>query len=119
MSDLWLFVLEGSGAGDEHPLNGEQTLGRDPTADLVIPDRSVSRRHASVRVEGATAVVEDLGSRNGTFVNGQAIDSPCRLREGDVIGLGGTLLELRSSPDNSPETPPPITPTEVHRAPRS
>jgi pSer/pThr/pTyr-binding forkhead associated (FHA) protein len=46
-------------------------------------------------VEGETLVIEDLGSSNGTFVDDERIEGPVRLREGDVIRLGGTTLEFR------------------------
>lgn len=63
-------------------------IGRDDAADIVIDNPSVSRRHAQVRKEGATWVVEDLGSSNGTYLHGDRISSAQPLKEGDEIGFG-------------------------------
>ena len=93
------------------------TIGRDDTADLQLRDKAVSRRHATLRVEGETAVIEDLGSRNGTFVNGDRVGDARRLREGDAVQVGATVLEVRSSRGETEPFPPPVTPTEVHPAP--
>jgi pSer/pThr/pTyr-binding forkhead associated (FHA) protein len=114
---LWLVVSEGPGTGAQHQIDDAVTLGRDESADLRLGDRAVSRRHAHVRVEGETAVIEDLGSRNGTFVNAERVDEPRRLRVGDAIQLGGTVLELHSSSGETEPFPPPQTPTEVHPPP--
>jgi len=115
--DVWLVVQEGPGTGAQHPVEGAVTIGRDENADLQLRDKAVSRRHAALRVEGETAVIEDLGSRNGTFVNGERVDDARRLREGDALQLGATVLEVRSSRGETAPFPPPITPTEVHPAP--
>jgi pSer/pThr/pTyr-binding forkhead associated (FHA) protein len=115
--ELWLVVREGPGAGAQHPIEGGLTLGRDETADVRLRDRAVSRHHAALRVEGETAVIEDLDSRNGTFVNSERVESPQRLRAGDTIQVGGTVLELHSSRGETEPFPPPVTPTETHPAP--
>ena len=117
MSGLWLVVQEGPGTGAQHPVNGDVTLGRDETADLQLPDKTISRRHAALRLEGETAVVTDLGSSNGTFVNGTRIDDPTRLREGDSLQMGATVLEVRTARGETAPFPPPATPTEVHHVP--
>lgn len=65
------------------------TLGRSASCDLPIPKREASRRHAEVRFEGRQVVIEDLGSKNGTFVNGQRITTSTILRPGDRIWIGG------------------------------
>lgn len=117
MTALWLVVKEGPGTGSQHQIDDALTLGRDEAADLRLGDKAVSRRHANVRVEGETAVIEDLGSRNGTFVNAERVESPQRLRVGDVIQIGATVLELHSSRGETEPFPPPETPTEVHPPP--
>jgi len=66
----------------------ELIIGRDTTADLVINIAEVSRRHARLRLEAGGFVIEDLGSTNGTFVNGQRMTGPTMLRPGDRIQLG-------------------------------
>ena len=66
-------------------------IGRNPSADVVIDDQSVSRRHAIVTQRGDTTVILDDRSLNGTFVNGERIgESP--LRDGDTIALGRVHL---------------------------
>jgi hypothetical protein len=62
-------------------------IGRDETCDLVIPDRQVSRRHARIRLEGERYLIEDLGSKNGTFVNGHEVQGARPLQDGDEIQI--------------------------------
>ena len=66
----------------------EIVIGRDISTDVVINAAEVSRRHARLRQEGGSYTVEDLGSTNGTFVNGQRLTGPHMLRPGEVIMLG-------------------------------
>ncbi len=66
------------------------TLGRSASSDLNISDAMVSQRHAQVRREGNAAMLYDMGSTNGTLVNGRRVTDPCPLRPGDVITLGRT-----------------------------
>lgn len=66
----------------------EMILGRDIQADLVIQDAEVSRRHARLTLQGNTYMIEDLGSTNGTFINGQRLMAPHVLQPGDLIMLG-------------------------------
>jgi pSer/pThr/pTyr-binding forkhead associated (FHA) protein len=117
MAGIWLIVQDGPGTGAQHPVDGAVTIGRDERADLQLPDKAISRRHAALRIEGETAVVEDLGSRNGTYVNGEPVEDPRRLREGDSLQLGATTLEVRSAQGDTAPFPPPATPTETHPAP--
>ena len=117
MPDVWLVVQQGPGTGAQHPVEGAVTIGRDDSADLQLNDKAVSRRHSALRVEGETVVIEDLGSRNGTFVNGERVDDARRLREGDAVQVGATVLEVRSSRGETEPFPAPVTPTEVHPAP--
>jgi DNA-binding winged helix-turn-helix (wHTH) protein len=67
---------------------GEHVLGRDPDLELFIDAPGVSRRHAMIRVSGGDATIEDLGSKNGTFVADRAASAPTPLTDGDVIRLG-------------------------------
>jgi pSer/pThr/pTyr-binding forkhead associated (FHA) protein len=98
LGDVYLTVVDGPDAGREVRVGVELVVGRDETAELVLGDPSVSRRHALVRADGATAVVEDLGSSNGTYINEQPIADPRRVTQGDVIRLGGSALEVRVGP---------------------
>ncbi|MCW5874648.1 MAG: FHA domain-containing protein [Anaerolineales bacterium] len=90
-------------------------IGRDPGCDLHIQDIEVSRRHARVIAQSGGFVLEDLGSTNGTFVNGERVSTVTVLRPGDEIRLGD-VVTLRYELDlNSLETTPPA----VARPPRS
>jgi DNA-binding winged helix-turn-helix (wHTH) protein len=68
--------------------DGEHVAGRDAAANVWLDSRKVSRRHARVVVSGATAVIEDLESKNGTFVRGVRISAPRELEAGDRIRIG-------------------------------
>ena len=66
-------------------------LGRSRACDVYVADLNVSRRHAELRQEGATYWIVDLGSTNGTVVNGKRVERE-RLRDGDTITLGSTEI---------------------------
>jgi len=70
-------------------------IGRLGGSDIVLTDPGASRRHAEVRRENGRYVISDLGSTNGTLVNGRAIGERT-LEEGDRISIGRTVLEFRS-----------------------
>jgi len=74
---------------------GENLIGRDPSAAVWINDESVSRRHARILVDQDGARLEDLGSKNGTFLRGRALSGPARLEEGDEFNLGEVVAPLR------------------------
>ncbi len=93
MTEALLVVKGGAGSG-EHPLDRELTVGREDGVDLVIADPEMSRRHAAFRHSGAAVTVEDLGSSNGTWVNGEQISGPAELASGDQIQIGATVFEL-------------------------
>jgi len=76
---------------------GENVLGRDPEVAVWIDLNSVSRRHARVVVADGVARLEDLGSRNGTLVNGERVSSPRPLANGDRIKIGAASLVFRCS----------------------
>ncbi|MCA1560073.1 MAG: FHA domain-containing protein [Acidobacteria bacterium] len=71
---------------------GENLLGRDPEATVYIDHPSVSRRHARLSIHSARAVLEDLKSRNGTFLDGRHIETPTEIQHGAIIGLGPITL---------------------------
>jgi len=76
-------------------VEGENVLGRDPDAALWIDHPSVSRRHARIVLAGGKASIEDLRSKNGTFVNGQDIAKRTALADGDQIRVGPETMVLR------------------------
>jgi hypothetical protein len=97
MSGLSLEIVEGPGAGTQVELTGPIEIGREQTAGLVVEDDLVSRRHVRLTPADGGAVAEDLGSRNGTFINGEEIHAPTRLDPGDQLLVGVTVVQLRSA----------------------
>jgi DNA-binding winged helix-turn-helix (wHTH) protein len=91
--------------GKRLPLSaGANVLGRDAHG-IEIDSVTVSRRHARITIAGDAVTVEDLGSKNGTFVNGAAIARPVRLEDGDEIRTGSVVLRFRiTSPTGSTAT---------------
>jgi len=75
-------------------------LGRAPDCSVVIPDPRVSRHHAELRREGEGIALYDLGSTNGTRLNGQRLEAPTRLRDADVIEIAGAHFTFRD-PDST------------------
>jgi DNA-binding winged helix-turn-helix (wHTH) protein len=75
--------------------DGEHIAGRDVECSLVIDATTVSRRHARITVISGSATIEDLGSTNGTHVNGMRISTPTRLALGDEAALGTEVLQVR------------------------
>lgn len=69
-------------------LQGDHVIGRDASADVPIADPSISRRHARITLAGREAVVEDLGSKNGTRVDGRRLDGPLRLGPRAALTFG-------------------------------
>ena len=69
-------------------------IGRDIECNLVIPDTKASRRHCRVTRTGADFIVEDLGSKNGTYVDGQRITGPVTLKPHQVFQIGTTVFFL-------------------------
>ena len=97
MADLVLEIVEGSTPGLQMPLSGPPEIGRDKECGFVLDDQLVSRRHLRAEPKGDVLRVEDLGSLNGTFVNGNQIHSATDVFPGDQLLLGVTVLELRTS----------------------
>jgi DNA-binding response OmpR family regulator len=88
---LW---MDGEEIKGRWPLNRPaMTVGRGPDNDVVVDDRWVSRNHACIRREGEQYIVKDLGSKNGTFVNGARISGPTVLADGDIVQVT-PLIEL-------------------------
>jgi pSer/pThr/pTyr-binding forkhead associated (FHA) protein len=98
-----LVIRSGAGAGKVFPLEkSEMHVGRDVTNELVISDEKVSRRHARLYTEGDQYVVEDLGSTNGTFINGARLSGPHLLRVGEQITFGETSIVSYERIDQDP-----------------
>lgn len=88
---------------------GETVIGRGTEADIVIRSPKVSRRHARIAVDANQAVIEDLGSTNGTSVNGSRLDAPRALLHGDEIQIGrGARVYQFARSDTDAETVPSV-----------
>src|SRR5512135_2929455 len=94
MAPLFQFVMRSDRTpGATFSLEGDQlVIGRDSSSNIAINDAEVSRKHARLTFQGGKYVIEDLGSTNGTFVNGQRLVSPLVLKSGDVISLGEQIV---------------------------
>ncbi len=81
--------------GETYPLGDELTVGRGGGCGIVLTaDQFVSTVHARVFRRGEELLVEDLGSRNGTFVNGERVVAPTRVKRGDRVQFGQTVTEI-------------------------
>lgn len=117
----YLVVTAGRSRGQTFDLRGEVRLGRDRSNAIVLSDGKVSRHHLRLDPIRNTYILSDLGSANGTFVNGVRVTQPVRLRDGDLINLGdtqivfytgapGLLADHRPPPGDhvpAPPSPPP------------
>lgn len=81
---------------EPEPSNDDDSLGlgRARSNSIVLDDMLVSRHHARISADDQGLIIEDLGSRNGTFVNGRRVQTT-RLHEGDRIGIGASTFEVR------------------------
>ena len=98
----WLVMSQGPQPGQSFMVDRDWlTLRRDPSNDIEINDPQVSRQHTRITRQGKMTVVEDLGSTNGTFVNGVRLTGPHVLANGDVVGLGDavTLTYYEEGPE--------------------
>jgi predicted component of type VI protein secretion system len=92
-SQFQLIMRSGPTPGAAFTLEGDQiTIGRDSVNEIVINDAEISRRHARLTFQGGKYVLEDLGSTNGTFVNGQRLAGPRVLKAGEVVSFGEQIV---------------------------
>ena len=121
-----LKILTGARAGSERMFDRSPvTVGRHPDADLRFDphqDLAVSGKHAVLSREGASWIIRDVGSQNGTLVNDLVIDAPTPLRDGDVLqfGRGGPTVafSVELAPGEA-QVPPPGPTRPDSRAPRA
>ena len=100
-----LIVLLG-GKATAHPLGeGETVLGRHPACTIQLDSNTVSRRHAQITKDGQSYFVEDLGSGNGTILNGKQIAGRTQLNHDDRIKLGPVLLRFQTEGSSVLATP--------------
>jgi pSer/pThr/pTyr-binding forkhead associated (FHA) protein len=101
-SQYALRFISGKYQGGEFPLRMEReiVIGRSSDLDMVLVEDMVSRKHAKIATTGGSVVIQDLGSTNGTFVNGEKVKK-IRLKEGDRILIGTSIIKLVSVDPNS------------------
>jgi pSer/pThr/pTyr-binding forkhead associated (FHA) protein len=112
-----LVVRSGQLSGQSLEVAADLVVGRQ-NADLNLPDFEVSRRHALVRPVAGGVEIEDLGSANGTYVNGSRIEKPRMLAPGDLIQVGQSHLQVEIGEESrertmisaSPAAPVPLQP---------
>jgi pSer/pThr/pTyr-binding forkhead associated (FHA) protein len=89
-----LIVRDAEGGEAAFPVTGPLLIGRSRECDVCLADTSVSRNHARVFLDYGDAVVEDLGTPNGTLVNGERITGKVRLKPGDLIQIAGERVRV-------------------------
>ncbi|MBW2733708.1 MAG: DUF4388 domain-containing protein [Deltaproteobacteria bacterium] len=120
-----LRFISGKYQGGEFPLrpSAELIIGRSSDLDMVLVEDMVSRKHAKISTDNDQIVIQDLGSTNGTFVNGEKVKR-VRLREGDRILIGTSIIKLVTTdgetaaaavPGEFPSTAAPPPPTSPKR----
>ncbi len=90
------------GSQHEQEVEAELTLGRADSNDLVLEEGGVSRRHARIFIEGADVLVEDIGSSNGTFVDGERITGPTPLAPRTIVLIGEYEVSLKPAGAGKP-----------------
>jgi hypothetical protein len=131
-SSFRMVMRSGPTVGKIYPFEkSEMFVGRDLSNDIVINDPEISRRHARLFQQGNSYVLEDLGSTNGTFVNGQRLMGPNVLRPGDTVTFGermslvfesadfdqdATMVSPAGRPSYGPQTQPPSA--QVYNTPQ-
>jgi two-component system cell cycle response regulator len=91
-----LILIRGTPQGHRYFITQDQMIiGRDPTADISIADQSISRKHAKITQEGAVVTIEDMGSGNGTAINGKKLEpgTVTKLAKEDLIKLGNSIVK--------------------------
>jgi pSer/pThr/pTyr-binding forkhead associated (FHA) protein len=106
MSGYYIIIIKGLDTGKSFPLSKKLvTIGRSPKSDIPLDDHSTSRDHARITFEDKGYLIEDLGSANGTQVNGKLIEGPTSLSPGDKIQIGlsiGMQFNAQMSDDPQP-----------------
>jgi adenylate cyclase len=102
-------------AGQQTPVSGSCSLGRATTSTLVLNDDKVSRRHAMVHAQGEGEFwLIDLGSANGTYLNGRRVTAPCRLHDRDRIEVGGHRFTFHQHQTTQILSPDATTERTIH-----
>ena len=113
-----LEIVEGPGAGTQFDVSRPLVIGRDDTADLVIEDSQASRRHARIEPTAHGAIVEDLQSTNGTFINDSELHGRAELGPDDELLIGVTVMQVRT-PQQVQRQPSAVRAVPAFAAPES
>lgn len=107
-----LVVIEGGGLGSLFPITeAGACIGRDATNEIVVAESDVSRQHARVVLHNGMVWVQDMGSRNGVFVNNTRVPDHRTLKPGDKLKVGNTVFEVvLDGAVARPKPPPPPPP---------
>ena len=117
---LALRFISGKYQGGEYPMlpNKEIVVGRSSDLDMVLVEEMVSRKHARIAYEDDAVVIEDLGSTNGTFVNGEKVKR-AHLKEGDRVLIGTSILKVIVMDGPTSEGRPNLEVVAAHDVPAS
>jgi predicted component of type VI protein secretion system len=116
-----LVVRSGPETGKVFPLEASEiVIGREASNGVAINDAEISRKHAKLSLHGTAYVIQDLGSTNGTFVNGQRVTNPRVLNPGDSVSFGENIVllyEVAVDPNATviSSAPAPRTVTPIYR----
>jgi predicted component of type VI protein secretion system len=109
----FVLIEERPSAGTRHVIGAGTTIGRED-CEITLSDDEVSRRHARIRALDENLAIEDLGSTNGTFVNGQKLTALVELHDGDTITMGNSELRVEAQRDEGATS---ISPVQGDAAP--
>lgn len=90
-----VIVRSDSGAGRRFPIGAPVVLGRSDDADILVDDAYASEFHVRIGLQDGAVMLNDLGSTNGTYVNGRRVTVPTALQKGDAVQIGKTIIEVR------------------------
>jgi pSer/pThr/pTyr-binding forkhead associated (FHA) protein len=118
MAQFQFVMRSGPTPGVTFPLEGDQLIiGRDSANAVAINDAEISRKHSRLSFQGGKYVLEDLGSTNGTFVNGQRLAGPVVLKAGDVVSLGEQIVLMYDAINIDPGATVAVSRKAVHATP--
>ncbi len=106
--------------GREIPLEKDLIIGRSEECNIQIQDALISRQHARLQLSGTQVILTDLGSHNGTWVNGNKVFLPTPLKDGDKVRIGNSIFVFRAAPVQAAvpaAAPPPLSTSEAPRQP--
>lgn len=117
-----LQAITGEHTGQEISIDRDMLVGRHQSADIVLPQAEISRKHAAFHLKEQALWVQDLNSSNGTFVNDARIENEALLKEGDIVQFAGLkfsvlqpaqAVELSEGSAPAPQAEPPVQPAEA------